>query len=75
MANWKKVKKTIEIGIGVLGVIGITAGIILSIIRPGQPVPGSRPRPRTGPGAGGGVWFVGTGQTKKPGSWSSGRHR
>ena len=73
MANWKKVKKTIEISIGVLGVIGIVAGVILSIIRPGRPVPGSRPRP--GPAGGGGVWFVGTGQTKRPGSWSSGRHR
>lgn len=78
MANWKKIKKTIEIGIGVLGVlgvVGIVAGFILSIVRPGRPVPGLRPRPRPGPAAGGDVWFVGTGQTKKSGSWSSGRHR
>jgi len=72
MANWKKIKKTIEIGIGVLGVVGIVAGFILSIMRPGRMIP----RPRSGPsGGGGGVWFVGTGQTKKPGSWSSGRHK
>ena len=71
MANWKKVKKVAGIVIGLAGFVIA----VVSIFRDGRPVPGSRARPRTGPAAGGSVWFVGTGQTKKPGSWSSGRHR
>ena len=70
--NWKKVKKTIVISIGVFVFVASAVGFILSIMHPGRPVPRTRSGPSSG---GGGVWFVGTGQTKKPGSWSSGRHK
>lgn len=69
---WKKARKVAGIVLGVAGFV-LT---VLSIFRNGRPV--SRPRPGSaggGPAGGGGVWFVGTGQTKKPGSWSSGRHK
>ncbi|MBA7676116.1 hypothetical protein ES703_84357 [subsurface metagenome] len=64
---WKKVGKVAGIVIGLAGFVAMVA----SIFRGGRPASRSRP----GSAAGGGVWFVGTGQTKKPGSWSSGRHR
>jgi len=66
---WKKVGKVAGIVIGVAGFVVM----VISIFRGGRPV--SRPRQSPGPAGAGGVWFVGTGQTKKPGSWSSGRHK
>lgn len=66
MANfWKKVEKVAGV---VIGIAGFIAKARHRGIRPA-------PRSRPGPAGGGGVWFVGTGQTKKPGSWSSGRHK
>lgn len=66
---WKKVGKVAGIVIGIAGFVAV----VVSFLRPGQSAPRSRPGP-----AGGGnyePWFVGRGRTKKPGSWSSGRHR
>jgi len=69
MANWKKIGKIAGIVIGIAGLVAV----VVIVLRNGRPIPRLRPRP--GPASGGGVWFVGTGQTKKPGSWSSGRHK
>lgn len=69
---WKKVGKAAGIVIGLVGFVAM----VVSMIRGGRPVSRPRPGPAGGGHAGGGgVWFVGTGQTKKPGSWSSGRHK
>jgi len=72
---WKKAGKVAGIVIGVAGFV-LTVLSIFRLpgdmsVRHGRPAPKSRP----GHAGGGGVWFVGTGQTKKPGSWSSGRHK
>ena len=66
---WKKLGKVAGIVIGLAGFVAV----VVSMFRGGRPI--SRPGPRPGPAGGGGVWFVGTGQTKKPGSWSSMRHK
>jgi len=66
---WRKFGKVAGIVIGIAGLVAV----VVSMFRGGRPI--SRPRPGPGPAGGGGVWFVGTGQTKKPGSWSSGRHK
>ena len=70
---WKTIGKAAGIVIGLAGFVAV----VISMFGDDRPVSRLRPGPAGGgpAGGGGGVWFVGTGQTKKPGSWSSGRHK
>lgn len=72
MVNWNKVKKITGIAIGIAGFVVM----MISIFRGGSQI---TPRLKSKSGSSnvgsGSIWFVGSGQTKKPGSWSSGRHK
>lgn len=57
------------IRVGFWPVVGLVALIFLGGKHKGEHYNGSAPY------YGGETWFRGQGQTKKPGSWSSGRHR
>jgi len=72
---WKKARKVAGF---VVGIGGVVLAAVIFFRSPGK----TSYRPRhsappswSGPTGGDGIWFVGRGETFKPGSWGSGRHR